>query len=201
MEGSTRVRRARRSLRIALPLLVGACAAIVAFGSAACGTAAEPAAVRPPAAPVAEAAAPALDPALLPVVATPLPPSNLRRSDVRRAIKLGLGFLLQKVTFEDRPVFVQGKFHGFRVAELNDAAFFRGIDLKKGDVVVRVNGFPIERDDEALGAFQSLAVASELRVDYERRGEPRALRFGIVDDEPTPRKSAQAPSNRAALTK
>jgi len=29
----------------------------------------------------------------------------------------------------------------------------------------------------------SLRVASELRVEYEREGEPRELRYGILDDE------------------
>ena len=51
---------------------------------------------------------------------------------------------------------------------------------------MRVNGFSIERPDTALEAFRSLDVASELRVDYERQGAIRALRYSIVE-EPAPR--------------
>jgi len=74
------------------------------------------------------------------------------------------------------------RFVGFRIAELRGPRW-RGIDLKPGDVVTAVNGFSIERPEQAQQAFLSLAVASELRVDYERDGQPRTLRLAIVDDQ------------------
>jgi type II secretory pathway component PulC len=46
-----------------------------------------------------------------------------------------------------------------------------------------VNGRPIERPEQALAAFQSLAVAKELRVAYERNGAPRELVYPIDDEE------------------
>lgn len=107
------------------------------------------------------------------------PSSSLRRSLVRAVVKSGLGAFLQNVPV-DAPVFLAGKFHGFRIAQV--PADWRGVDLRAGDVVTSVNGFSIERPESAFEAFQSLEVASELRVDYERNGEPRALRFSIVDD-------------------
>ena len=74
---------------------------------------------------------------------------------------------------------------------------FRGIDLKPGDVVTRVEGMPIEHPEEAIEAFRALEVASELRVDYDRDGVPRILRFRIVDDDAAPQAApppASAPS-------
>ncbi len=59
------------------------------------------------------------------------------------------------------------------------------IDLKPGDVVTRIEGMPIEHPEEAIEAFHALEAASELRVDYERDGVPRTLRYQIVDDEGT----------------
>jgi type II secretory pathway component PulC len=59
-----------------------------------------------------------------------------------------------------------------------------GVDLAPSDVVTAVNGRPIERPEQALTAFQSLAVATELRVTYERDGARRELVYPI-DDEPT----------------
>jgi hypothetical protein len=124
----------------------------------------------------------------------PLPPNALRRSAVRRAVADGVGAFLQRVEIDDRPVFAAGKFHGFRIAALKgDPRFWRGVDLRPGDVVTRVNGLAIEHPEDAMQALQSLEVASELRVEYERSGEPRELRFTIVDDDgPPPVQSASA---------
>lgn len=106
----------------------------------------------------------------------------LRRSAVRSAVRQGVGAFLQHVELDDQPVFVGGRFHGFRIAALHDAAFWAGVDLKPGDVVTGVNGFPIERPDDAERALDSLQVASELRVAYERDGHRREIVFTISDD-------------------
>jgi type II secretory pathway component PulC len=90
--------------------------------------------------------------------------------------------LLERVEFDDTPVLVGGKFHGFRIAALHGAGFWTGIDLRPGDVVTSINGLPIERPEQAQVAFESLDVASELRVAYERQGQPRELVFAIVDE-------------------
>ncbi len=114
----------------------------------------------------------------------PLPPpaGKLRRADVLQTISAGLGSFLQYVSFDvDHPVLRNNKFFGFRIAQLNGEGW-KGIDLKPGDIVTAVNGFPIERPEQAMEAFQSTAVASELRVDYERAGEMRALRLAIIDE-------------------
>jgi len=120
--------------------------------------------------------------------APPSPPPEaagvltLKRSAVRGVVSQGLGVFLQRVELDDQPVRVGGKFHGFRVAALRDAKFWSGVDLKPGDVVTRVNGFPIERPEQAQTAFDSLEVASELRVEYERDGKAREIVYPIVDD-------------------
>jgi type II secretory pathway component PulC len=107
----------------------------------------------------------------------------LRRSAVQAVLSAGPGAFLQNLAIDDHPVFLQGKFHGFRIAALQGDAW-KGVDLRPGDVVTRVNGFSIEHPEEAAEAFYSLRVASELTVEYERDGEPREIRFAIVDDGP-----------------
>ena len=144
----------------------------VALTLCACGGAA------PTAAPVT-AAAPRPAHATAPA---PLDEHHLARSVVHDVVSQGLGSFLQHVDVADQPVLAAGKFHGFRIAALKDSPFWQGVDLKPGDVVVRVNGFPIEHPEQAQTAFDSLEVSSELRVDYERDGQPRALVYAIVDD-------------------
>jgi type II secretory pathway component PulC len=162
-------------------LVLGAALGLIACG----GSAPPPQAPAQRAAPVS-ASAPKADNAEAAAVArtAPQPSTTIRRSAIRAVLGAGPGAFLQRVTLDDHAVFLGGKFHGFRVQRLNDAEFFKGVDLKPGDVVTSINGFGIEHPEEALEAFKSLEVASELRVGYERDGIPRELRYSIVDDEP-----------------
>ncbi len=116
--------------------------------------------------------------------ATPLPnaPYTLKRSQVKEALKAP-ALVLQNVVLDyDHPVFVGGKFRGFRVLEVRGGPEWAAIDLKTGDVVTAINGFRVERPESVGQAMETLVVASELRVDLDRDGEARALRFAIVDD-------------------
>jgi type II secretory pathway component PulC len=112
----------------------------------------------------------------------PAPDHSLARSAVHAVVAQGLGAFLQHVELDDTPALVGGKFRGFRIAALRDGSFWSGVDLKAGDVVTGVNGFPIERPEQAQKAFESLEVSSELRVSYERDGQPRELVYAIVND-------------------
>ena len=143
----------------------------LALALGACGGAA------PSSAPVTSAAA---RPA--PAAPAPLDDHHLARSVVHDVVSQGLGSFLQHVDVAEQPVLAGGKFHGFRIAALRDSPFWQGVDLKPGDVVTGVNGFPIEHPEQAQTAFESLDVSSELRVTYERDGLPRELVYAIVDD-------------------
>jgi len=109
-------------------------------------------------------------------------PGRLWRRDVTATLSRGLGDFLTRLEVE--PVAPGGKFRGWRIAKFrpNDPLWV-GVDLAPGDVVTAVNARKIERPEQALAAFQSLAVASELRVTYERDGARREIVYPI-DDEP-----------------
>jgi type II secretory pathway component PulC len=170
----------------------GRAALVFCFASslAACGGAAATTKTASSSAPAVAPPPPAQPP---PVTEAPAGDHVVRRSVVRSAVKAGLGYFLQKVVLEDEPVRKGGQFHGFRIAALRDSGFWAGVDLQPGDVVTHVNGMPIEHPEEALEAFRALEIASELRVQYERNGAERELRFPIVDDEPQKRADASAP--------
>ncbi len=105
---------------------------------------------------------------------------EIARADMNAVIDAGLGRFLQGVGTEAQ--LDGGRFVGFTLTRLypEDARFQR-LDLRPGDVVVRVNGQPIERPEQALAVWNGLRVASELMVEYVRAGEPRQLRFDILD--------------------
>jgi S1-C subfamily serine protease len=103
----------------------------------------------------------------------------LARDQVNATVDKGLGYFLQRVEVE--PSLDNGRFKGFRIVTLRPPEWWRGIDLGPGDVVVSVNGMPIERETEAYDAFVALKKAKELRVKYLRAGRERELVYRIVD--------------------
>jgi type II secretory pathway component PulC len=112
----------------------------------------------------------------------PLPsrPGRLWRRDVVAALSRGLGDFLSRLQVE--PALGGGKFLGWRIVKLgaNDP-LWQGVDLAPGDVVTAVNARAIERPEQAFAVFQSLAVAKELRVAYERAGARREIVYPIDD--------------------
>jgi type II secretion system protein C len=106
---------------------------------------------------------------------------TLTRAAVRAVVAQGLGAFLQLVELDGRPVMAGGKFLGFRIAALRDPSFWRGVDLRPGDVVLSVNGSPIERPEQAQTVFDSLPGANELRVVYDRDGQRGEVVYAIVD--------------------
>lgn len=106
------------------------------------------------------------------------PPGALFREDVNALIERGFPEFLQRVDVEPR--LVDGQFKGWSIVDLNPSDFWRGVDLRPGDVVTRVNDLPIERETEAFDAFQSLKQSDALRVTFQRAGESRVLEYKIV---------------------
>ena len=117
-----------------------------------------------------------------PTVVSPEPakpaPNTLWREDVDPVLEAGPGSFLQKVQVQ--PVVDAGKFLGWEVMSLQPPHFWQDVDLAPGDVVLSINGMPVERPEHAMAVFQSLAKASELRVAYLRGAQERELAFKIV---------------------
>jgi hypothetical protein len=105
--------------------------------------------------------------------------SVIQRPALDEVLEAGLGAFLGRVTTE--PCLEGSRFVGFRIAALRDVSLFEGVDLQVGDVLVSVNGQPIERPEQAFTAWTSLRVASELSLGLLRDGERHDLRIPIVD--------------------
>jgi hypothetical protein len=118
-------------------------------------------------------------------------PGRLWRRDLVAVLSRGLGDFLTRLEVE--PYLVGGKFRGWRVVKLRPGdPLWNGVDLAPGDVVTSVSSRPIERPEQALAVFQSLAVASELRVSYERNGASREIVYPIDDDAEPPAPASSA---------
>lgn len=112
----------------------------------------------------------------------PSAPGHLPRAAVLATLSHGLGAFLGRLDTE--PVVDAGHFRGWRIVRLHERdPLWKGVDLGPGDIVTRINGKPIERPEQALNAFQGLAIDPQLRVAYERNGKPRELVY-LIDDPP-----------------
>ncbi len=104
--------------------------------------------------------------------------TSVSRAKVKAAIASGVGALLQHVALEDWPVMHEGKFHGFKIRAIDPVL---GVDLRKGDVVTRINGIVPEQPEDADAALRSLDKASTITIEFERENKPLKLELPIVD--------------------
>jgi len=87
------------------------------------------------------------------------------------------------------PALVAGKFVGHRLDEIpRDDPVLGAVDLHPGDIIVGVNGMPLERPEQFMAAWEALKAADQIRIEYLRGGRALVLRWAIVDPrkEPSP---------------
>ena len=102
----------------------------------------------------------------------------LARAEVDRFMANGPQWFIRQVDME--PARLADRFVGYRLQRFFDGdARFARVDLKVGDVVLRVNGMPIGRPEQFMKAWGELKVAKELAVEYVRGGLQRELRWEI----------------------
>jgi general secretion pathway protein C len=73
----------------------------------------------------------------------------------------------------------EGKVEGFRVSEVKPAGVFGMVGIKNGDVLLRINDFPIDSPEKAIQSFVSLKGQSRIKLDLIRDGKPQSLNYDI----------------------
>lgn len=72
-----------------------------------------------------------------------------------------------------------GKIEGFRASEVKPNGVFAILGIKNGDVLLRLNDFPMDSPDKALQSFIALKGQSRLKLDVVRDGQPSTLNYEI----------------------
>jgi general secretion pathway protein C len=72
-----------------------------------------------------------------------------------------------------------GKVEGFRVSEVKPTGIFATIGIKNGDVLLRINDFPIDSPEKAIQSFASLKGQSRIKLDMIRDGQPSSFNYDI----------------------
>lgn len=107
-------------------------------------------------------------------------PDVLKRAAIVRAVDAGLGRWLAGVDIvaaKDK-----GRFRGWTIRRLHPGdPCYRQVDLRPGDVILRINGKTIERPEQANEVWGALRKAPALQIDYVRAGRPTSLTFRIAE--------------------
>jgi general secretion pathway protein C len=72
-----------------------------------------------------------------------------------------------------------GKVEGFRATEVKPSGVFSMIGIKNGDIIQRLNDFPMDSPDKALQSFIALKGQSRLKLDIIRDGQPQSFNYDI----------------------
>jgi general secretion pathway protein C len=77
------------------------------------------------------------------------------------------------------PSVKDGKVEGFRASEVKPQGIFGTIGIKNGDVLLRINDFPIDSPEKAIQSFASLKGQSRIKLDMVRDGQPTTFNYDI----------------------
>jgi len=72
-----------------------------------------------------------------------------------------------------------GKVEGFRASEVKPNGVFAMLGIKNGDVLLRLNDFPMDSPDKALQSFIALKGQSRLKLEVIRDGQPQTFNYDI----------------------
>jgi len=72
-----------------------------------------------------------------------------------------------------------GKVEGFRASEVKPNGVFAMLGIRNGDVLLRLNDFPMDSTDKALQSFIALKGQSRLKLDVIRDGQPATFNYDI----------------------
>jgi len=122
-----------------------------------------------------------------------LPPGTVARKQLDQALLRGPGWLLSKIQTEE--VLRQNKFIGWRL--ISFPAEWDGSGLQPGDVVTEVNGTTLEHPDDMWTVWMLASDASDIKISYERNGQPAVA---VVKIQGAPRPETKKALEAGAMT-
>jgi len=115
----------------------------------------------------------------------------IKRETVEHALAQGAGWFIRQVGV--RPVITaDDTFFGYQLTSLfpQRAAESAPLPVRVGDIVQMINGKPIERPEQFMEIWKSLASASYLSLHIVRERQPLLVTWMIRDAPPAPAVSA-----------
>jgi len=77
------------------------------------------------------------------------------------------------------PSVKDGKVEGFRASEVKPQGIFGTVGIKNGDILLRINDFPIDSPEKAIQSFVTLKGQNRIKLDLVRDGQPTTFNYDI----------------------
>ena len=77
------------------------------------------------------------------------------------------------------PSFKNGESNGFKLFAIRPGSLYSKLGIQNGDIIHKINGFPINSPDKALEVYQKLKNARSVEIDLTRRGKNQKLNYRI----------------------
>jgi general secretion pathway protein C len=117
-------------------------------------------------------------PALAPQARNDAPAGALVIDRVRRMIAQDPGSVSD--IMRPQPVFANGQQRGYRVYPGRNRAQFARLGLKPGDLIMSINGTPLDDPQRGMEIFRSIGSSDQVRVVVERNGKPQELTLNMA---------------------
>lgn len=78
-----------------------------------------------------------------------------------------------------QPRITNGKTDGFIIRRLKRASILNKLGLKRGDVILNINGIPLDGPESGLQVFQQLREARQINLAVERRNEAMTFSYEL----------------------
>jgi general secretion pathway protein C len=76
--------------------------------------------------------------------------------------------------------FQNGQLHGYRVYPGRNRQQFTRLGLRPGDLVMSINGTPLDDPQRGMEIFRSIGSSDQVRVTIERNGKPQELTLNMA---------------------
>jgi general secretion pathway protein C len=77
------------------------------------------------------------------------------------------------------PNMEDGQANGLSLNRISPNSIFRRMGLRNGDVLMGVNGEPIQSPEDAMRMYNSIKSSSEVQVQVKRRGQERTIIYNL----------------------
>ena len=77
------------------------------------------------------------------------------------------------------PHVVDGRIEGYKIARIGDEHIFSKLGAKNGDIIRKVNGYPLDGMERMLDLWKALPTATEIKIELERDGKVITYDFQI----------------------
>jgi len=100
----------------------------------------------------------------------------VKRTQIDEAIQ-NINALMKQVRIV--PNFTEGKPDGLALSGVMTGSFFSALGLQSGDILLGVDGKPIQSADDALKIYTGMKTANRLQLNIRRNGREETLEYAI----------------------